>query len=213
MEPPATGPTAGPTACPDTEKLLPEPLIAPFRQKPRQRERSRLGLESSHERIRRRIRGTRPRLTRARKLLILSNKRTTTAPAHTKDECQRRRSWRSGRGGRAPGRSAGCVWCRGIRWWAPRARLSGCRRRSCLVRGARRGRRAAAGLRWARRDRRPAWPGRAGLCCGMPVPKARRQHHDSALPAMPAWVLPVRREGTAFWLTGEEAEMCLGRGN
>lgn len=42
MEPPATGPTAGLSACSDTEKPLPEVLVAPFRQTPQQRERSRL---------------------------------------------------------------------------------------------------------------------------------------------------------------------------
>ena len=43
VEPPATGPTAGLSACSDTEKPLPEALVAPFRQTPQQRERSRLG--------------------------------------------------------------------------------------------------------------------------------------------------------------------------
>ena len=42
MEPPATGPTAGLSACSDTEKPLPEALVAPFKQTPQQRERSRL---------------------------------------------------------------------------------------------------------------------------------------------------------------------------
>ena len=42
MEPPVTGPTAGLSACSDTEKPLPEVLVAPFRQTPQQRERSRL---------------------------------------------------------------------------------------------------------------------------------------------------------------------------
>ena len=42
MESPATGPTAGLSACSDTEKPLPEALVAPFRQTPQQRERSRL---------------------------------------------------------------------------------------------------------------------------------------------------------------------------
>jgi hypothetical protein len=44
VEPPATGPTAGLSACSDTEKPLPEALVAPFRQTPQQRERSRLAL-------------------------------------------------------------------------------------------------------------------------------------------------------------------------
>lgn len=42
MEPRPPGPTAGPSACSDTEKPLPEALVAPFRQTPQQRERSRL---------------------------------------------------------------------------------------------------------------------------------------------------------------------------
>ena len=41
VEPPATGPTAGLSACSDTEKPLPEAAVAPFRQTPQQRERSR----------------------------------------------------------------------------------------------------------------------------------------------------------------------------
>ena len=36
------GPAAGLSACSDTEKPLPEALVAPFRQTPQQRERSRL---------------------------------------------------------------------------------------------------------------------------------------------------------------------------
>ena len=36
------GPAAGLSACADTEKPLPEALVAPFRQTPQQRERSRL---------------------------------------------------------------------------------------------------------------------------------------------------------------------------
>jgi hypothetical protein len=46
VEPPATGPTAGLPACPGTEKPLPEALVAPFRQTPQQRERSRLAVIS-----------------------------------------------------------------------------------------------------------------------------------------------------------------------
>ena len=48
VEPPATGPTAGLSACSDTEKPLPEALVAPFRQTPQQRERSRLKHQSPY---------------------------------------------------------------------------------------------------------------------------------------------------------------------
>ena len=42
MEPRPPGPTAGLSACSDTEKPFPEALVAPFRQTPQQRERSRI---------------------------------------------------------------------------------------------------------------------------------------------------------------------------
>jgi hypothetical protein len=51
----------------------------------------------------------------------------------------------------------------------------------------------------------------SGLCCGTPVPKARRQHYDSILAVMPALISLVYQEGTAFWLTWEEAEMYFDR--